>query len=609
MASDVGIVLPSTVPGANISQFGEYKDDKTWALTYFCACSTDNTVQAQDDYWMCRLCKEGKETRKGLHVKANIKHGASGLVSHLKQAHKEEWEKRNVKKRGREGDETQTVKNWLETLETSSSIASSGTKSSTPRSAPKWTDRQILHYIARNALAYSIADDSLMKDGVSHRNRHWAADEMVREGERLYKHFLSLLGKTFVSVSVDLGTTQRKRTADITVTVFGYAYPIDVIELQEGEGAAHILAEKLMPLISDLQSTAKAKVVSVTADNASNMKKMQRLLAERVPDLLCVSCGCHTIQLLVKDALFAKDDVILARAICDKARKYLRDKGGSRLVIPEESSTRWGYVLRVFDFVVAHRDECIAFGQMTLSDLSAVQRACSLLAPFERASRLLEQDSSNLLDAATVLATLLPFAESAGCTEEFQRRFLKHVHSDGIIAGAAFAATFIRWSVVSAPCLRMLRGALTRLCCENDRRMCDYEFQTLIEGNEQTAFRHSSFAPLFQDDAPLSPVPAFYRSNALTSFKVLHSLCQRLQAVAASEASVERMFSKAWSPSRELSTQICATAYLQKKSSHRSALQLFNISTRQSFHKGTRPAMTYQRKRGSSFSTSCTTCK
>lgn len=537
----------------------KFKTQSKWAMHHF-------TETADEDRYACKICSEGGVAPAKNSIKANVSRGCTGLVSHLMSVHgathpvpDELTGKRGNKRETRievAPTERVNVAAWADTVTTGSvmDVASqiSTSTQSVSVTSNKVTvgfyasDQQLLYFIARNALAYTMADDPFCKQGHPHRHRKWCSSQMVLEGNELLKQLAKKCNTSYVSLTLDLGTTEGVRTTDLVLHAYGVSYPIEVLETGKKEGRVVRLLPRVVEIINTIQGLG-CVVVAITTDNAANVKLLGTELAKKFPGIVPILCGCHSLQLFITQKVLPLKAVVDAREICDRVRPEWKKSEETDKKVPVEVETRWAFAVNVMKWVVHNKAEGLQNTSLSANDVRILEEAITLLTPFERASKILEDDAASPITSAQCIRSILPSVERLGLLDEFINRFQEHFMDDVFVLGAFFSATFDTAEIKKDSALVRLFQNRIRMMCVKFGVECDpvkmlREVNMLLEGILQVQFTASYEKEI--GTGTIDAVGMFWETfSGPTHLPLLGSLFKRIRAMTVAEASAERMFS------------------------------------------------------------------
>lgn len=407
---------------------------------------------------------------------------------------------------------------------------------------------EFLEHWAMRACPFKLIDDHVLfkpvqvvVDGkVCNLNRQLLKRLMVEHGEALVNRKLQESKGQYCSIALDLGTMQGKRSMDIVVHTDGQEFLYSVEPIGKGEGTAVGLYKVLLPVLNALHA-AGLTVVAIVTDNASNLTAMERLIQADFPEIVCINCAIHSIQLLVTDAVYFHPDVEAVWKIIDDVRAKALKHG--LVKVPKLATTRWNYAVRVLEHMSFHFEKYRAADCMTSEELAQVDRALEILLPYQVITKYLERTKANILDIAVALRGIHNHSTSIGADvgSAFLHRLMLHFSSDAHIVAAVFASPFEDWSTVDDITRRYIIAALTRLCkkwgLNVDKAVG--ELNSFFEGTPQARSKRGA-AP---GEADGNPYARFWATQA-AFLSELYKVYRRLVATSASEAACERAFSR-----------------------------------------------------------------
>ena len=165
--------------------------------------------------------------------------------------------------------------------------------------------------------------------------RTGSSTQMALEGISLLRQLAKKCSTSYVSLTLDLGTTEGVRTTDLTLHAYGVSYPIEVLETGKTEGRVVRLLPRVIEIIDFIQASG-AVVVAITTDNASNVKLLGTELAKKFPGIVPILCGCRSLQLFIKQEVLPLPIVARARAICDRVRPEWKKSEDTDKKVPIE---------------------------------------------------------------------------------------------------------------------------------------------------------------------------------------------------------------------------------------------------------------------------------
>lgn len=142
--------------------------------------------------------------------------------------------------------------------------------------------------------------------------------------------------------------------------------------------------------------------MGITTDNCPAIAKAGRSIAAGIPGCVHSGCGCHIIQLFIREGLLPHFQD--AFDLCDKVRIELELRAPDEH-LPQWVPTRWGSKLAVVRYLLKDGGrKFVAKDYITEEDLETLKRAHAGLTPFEVATKRLEAADASIFD--TVLSVL-----------------------------------------------------------------------------------------------------------------------------------------------------------------------------------------------------------
>jgi len=383
---------------------------------------------------------------------------------------------------------------------------------------------QVAELFGRNLLPFSLASDEFFEaDGVNRKN---IIGLMEKAGEALFDKFLQDNKNSYYTMAIDGGTNCNQKTLNICVVVDGIARNIAASRI-----GSHTTDNIVLEVEKAIGSLADLKPAAITSDNAANVRAATSQLAKR-HKCFFTTCGCHCVNLAVKNMLYPTAKMQEAREIVDKVR--LADPS-----CPPEIDSRWLGCYDGMAYVAAHK-AAINYDQLlSREEVNLVEESLSIVEPFYHSTRAMEAEQATIFVAITKLHFCLQWLEGH---EDFSKFFARNVYTEALVCAAALSPALIPKTLIE-PYQRMIHFCLKDAASNFDDdqntnpkkiRQLLSEWQAYIEGEPQRAFRQTLVASS-QGSQPQVPW--------LGEAPILWSIFERLMNTSASSGSVERSFS------------------------------------------------------------------
>ena len=165
--------------------------------------------EGSPNVFVCKILVEGKDGIKrpcDKECRCQVSNGAPGRVGHLKRWHASQITDLPPPK-----------------------VSTKGEKRARETEAKHGiTKEDLLDFVARNSLPFSILDDEFLLTFSTGLTRNNVAEKMEARAADKYKHELQEMGlhKGAATIAADTGTNQRTRTLDICVTTDCKSIPV-----------------------------------------------------------------------------------------------------------------------------------------------------------------------------------------------------------------------------------------------------------------------------------------------------------------------------------------------------------------------------------------------
>ena len=371
----------------------------------------------------------------------------------------------------------------------------------------------VLRYFARNLDPFARADDELW-NGIG-LTRHTVPDKMEAAGNDLFKIFLETNKGAFCSISIDGGTNCHQKTLNMCCIVDGVSRCIGAWRI-----GSHTI-ENLTKKMSDAMETIGGGLIiaSFVSDNAANMRGATLDLALKHRAVFS-TCGCHSLNTMVRRVAYAWPEVSRARAIADTVRAVEKS-------CPLEIDTRWIACFDSFEWIAKNRNKLIADETITRLQVEQVECALAKLQQAELSTLKMEKDDANIFTAVEEYGKALAIFQDDPL---FPELFWRNVYSPALVTAAALSPLLAPETIIPpfrAMIEYCLKDVLTDICPNATQRELKKELDHVFDGATQRFYRRdSSKQPWEAGDTPHAQM-----------------LMQRLRATAASSSSVERLFS------------------------------------------------------------------
>lgn len=458
---------------------------------------------ATAEMWLCEVEVDGKKC--GKPVRCVVGNGAPGRYQHLRRCHqtlfaaipKREVSVVELAKRERDND-TEAVVDWL----------------------------------ARRLHSFTELDDEFIRTiscgKVTRRNYIELA--RTRSLRLLNVAFEGREG-AWASFSLDGGTNKGVKTMDSAMVVDGVSRALGAARLPTA--TADLIEAMMAPHVEEAKSRG-LRILGFVSDNASNVSLACQRLATRYGGLV-TSCGCHCLQLFVKDVL-GKDAVVEEGLQAIEKARITEPEHAELRSIPAFIDSRWNSWYDACEVVSDEWHKYVALKILTTPEVNAVRDALEALGPWRIHTERCEREDANVFDLTNAFAVCLPiaFAKNLKVSRE---KFLRNCYKDTLLAAVSLFPT-LYMSSLSLPVKTFLQQALLtvarKILPDVDRgEELTNEASQLFEGFLQQAWRagdHTAESAVvdFWEKAPLKRLAA-----------VFFALCR----LPASSADVERLFS------------------------------------------------------------------
>ena len=178
----------------------------------------------------------------------------------------------------------------------------------------------------------------------------------------------------------------------------------------------------MVPVFDDLLAKG-VKICSFVADNENVMNKLGNLLVEKYDFLIRVPCTAHVIQLVVHKALKLNSIKWIIQTAVSIVKEYdtnkrLRNKlkqvqddhQRKRLIKP--NATRWSSELLACQRLLQLKQYIQALTPQTNQFWRHLEYLCEFLEPFQKATDVIQQDRSSLVDVYHQFIKLLQHCAS-----------------------------------------------------------------------------------------------------------------------------------------------------------------------------------------------------
>ena len=430
--------------------------------------------------------------------------------------------------------------------------------------AEQQTTREYLAMMARTRMSFASLDDDwwaadiqkkkvyvleVDANDVVHKvllSRKNVSAALTAEAARLLKEVLSSISNKRVALTMDHGTSQQRRVITVTLHADGANFPIRVLDApfgidgEDGHATAVHIEKDLEPLISALRETYHLRIVGITTDNCPAIAKAGRSIAAGIPGCVYSGCGCHIIQLFIKDGLLPHFED--AFAVCEKLREALTLKDPD-IHLPQWVLTRWGSRLNVVRHILQPTNvkKFLVKGYITEADVDILRRAHAGLTPFEVATKRLEAADASIFD--TVLSVLEISEIVSGdptLKEAWEGVYAKYLCSESFTVAMALLAAPLSLGDIDAADLGTYRRHVIRAAQQLARDAGLVNVDDEVVREVTALFQGQLVTPL---SARKVKTLQEWWTLACEEAPILFSSFENLCCTAASEAESERVFS------------------------------------------------------------------
>ncbi|MGA8137581.1 MAG: DUF domain-containing protein [Pseudomonas gingeri] len=359
----------------------------------------------------------------------------SNLATHYKSLHASEW--RAYEQRST-NDDAGSVMSATASSSLSSPLQSKRAAVRTPSTAERPAKRQLtltqslLHaanphvlsnmalFFATNHIAYNVASsetfrafiDSVRRSSVELPGREGLKTEMAALAADMRSQVLQRLRAptTPVAIAVDGWTNVRHaKVNNVVLLSGGAAYYWCSLPNAREKNSAQWIFDAIVPVLDELLA-AGVRFASFAADNEAVMNALYKKLQSRWPFLVRVPCAAHTIQLLVRQALFSarwktvvgQVERILAGFASNKLWRanllVAQHTSSHQYSLVKPNDTRWNSMLAACERLQKIQPAVDSVTRQEPEFWVELKALVAFLQPFKAATDVVQRDNATLVD-------------------------------------------------------------------------------------------------------------------------------------------------------------------------------------------------------------------
>jgi hypothetical protein len=384
------------------------------------------------------------------------------------------------------------------------------------------TLEDFLLYQARRLHEFEDVEDPFWNAFEFGMTRKTVPVEMGKLCERWVNKFVSAGAGMRLSIGIDSGTNNDMNTVDCGIIFKEIARLWKIFSFEQNTASTifSTLKESFAPLVH-----GGWQIDCFISDNAANMLSAgsQFSLAFKC---FQVSCGDHTIALLVLGHITHRDDLTSYIEKCREVAPTIDVPA-----IPFKQDTRWNNDHDMFKVISQNWQKFFAAKVFSREVGEAMARFYTeILKPHMIWTRRLEADDANIFDLLHCYAELLP--SFVQLPEKIQGRRLEYVSWDCVVV-AAFLQPTVNWKLVNPFLFKHVKQVVKRTMENVGIPFCESEFKYYTEFIQQHSWASRLNSTDYLDD---------FWEFARTAFPKYYEVYVRLRCSPASSSFVERIF-------------------------------------------------------------------
>ena len=328
-------------------------------------------------------------------------------------------------------------------------------RGSRPRAGGRINDAAI-RMLAALALSFSFFQHPAVKDFLAlyaeenqqhQTGRQAVTDNTVRIADQDRCSLLALLKSVATTIAADGGTINLRKLLGIGVGALGKCFFWNLITVRS---TGHLQVSKHLESVVVGLMRAMVWVIAIVGDNATPMQKGIRLVCKKF-GLCALRCGCHNIQLVVKDMRGILPYVmeasrvhasIMQRMTPENAEE-LKEKGSAKL--KKFSSIKWNTEHDAMERVLGAQGPLTEIWSDLSGQFQSIRESLNFFAPLRMATKVLECDKASQFEVITCVHAIqvhleeLPACVDAGKVKEAFLHRIRHNFASPLLLCVFFA--------------------------------------------------------------------------------------------------------------------------------------------------------------------------